>query len=259
VGRIEGMAVAGSLRALAEGLIDYAGLFPPAGLPLAEVAERYEAYRESKDKWMLNRLVLPAGKLAEARLGGGWRVSLLVDADPGALPRQVETLETKLTRRLSLPTYCEAPLEMVTDGFAKVRTGGLTPDAIPAVDSLCRFFRGTAERRLAFKATAGLHHAVRSMRALTYAPDSPRAVMHGFLNVFVAAAFVWHGDGEAVSPVLLEEDPRAFLFGDDELRWRGRRLSTAQLREARRDYAHSFGSCSFEEPVEELREMGLMA
>ena len=39
----------------------------------------------------------------------------------------------------------------------------------------------------------GLHHPIRAERALTYAPDSPRATMHGFLNVFAAAAFAWHG------------------------------------------------------------------
>jgi len=253
------MGVAGSLRALVENLIDYAGLFPPAALPMEEVAKRYAAYRDSKEGWILNRLALPAEKLAEVRMRDDWRIALLVESEPGALPRQVQTLETKLPRRLSLLTYCEAPIEQVTDAFAKVRTGGLTPDAIPPAETVADFLCRAAERRLPFKATAGLHHAVRSRRALTYAADSPRATTHGFLNVFVAAALAWHGDVEAVLPVLLEEDAGAFEFQDEELRWRGRRLSTGQVREARRDFAHSFGSCSFEEPVAELREMGLMA
>ena len=92
-------------------------------------------------------------------------------------------------RRLSLPTYCEAPIDQITDAFAKVRTGGLTPEAIPSSAQLADFLTAAAARKLPFKATAGLHHPVRSMRALTYAPDSPRAVMHGFLNVFTAASF----------------------------------------------------------------------
>jgi hypothetical protein len=252
------MNVPGSLRALAENVIDYAGLFPPAALPLLEVTDRYEQYRSSAENWILNRLVLPAEKLPEMRIGETWRVTLLVDDEPGPLPPQVETLETKLAGRLSLPTYCEAPVESILDGFAKVRTGGLVSEAIPAVATVAEFLTRAAERRLPFKATAGLHHAVRSLRPLTYASNSPRAVMHGFLNVFVAAAFAWHGNLDAVSPVLEEQEPRAFQFLDDELRWHDERLSTEQVRTARRDFAHSFGSCSFVEPVSELREMGLI-
>ena len=82
--------------------------------------------------------------------------------------------------------------------------------------------------------------------------------LHGFVNVFAAAAFAWYGEDDLLVPVLSEEDPRAFEFTDDELRWRSRRLSTAQVEIARRDFAHSFGSCSFEEPVADLRELGFL-
>ena len=247
-----------SLQALLARLIDYAGLFPPANLPPPAVAERYEAYRASPEAWMLNRLVLPVGQ-ASASPPEGWRVTALVDEEPGPLPPAVETLETRLPRRLSLPTYCEAPLERIEGGYAKLRTGGVAPDAIPAAERIARFLVDAAARRLPFKATAGLHHPIRSVRPLTYAADAPRAAMHGFLNVFTAAAFAWQGlEVEGVTGLLNEEDPRAFDFGEDELRWRGRRLSTARIREARRDFAHSFGSCSFEEPLAALRELGLL-
>lgn len=248
-----------SLRALLTNLIDYAGLYPPAALALSDVAAKYDAYRASPNAWMLNRVVLPAAKLAHAPIGDGWRVTLLVDSEPGPLPPQVETFETKLPHRLSLPTYCEAPLDRITGAFAKIRTGGLTPDAIPAPEAIADFLHRAAERRLPFKATAGLHHPIRSLRPLTYAPDSPRAVMHGFLNVFTAAAFAWHGAGrDLLTAVLAEEDARAFEFGD-ELRWRDHRLTAAQIQTARRDFAHSFGSCSFEEPVADLRELGYLS
>jgi hypothetical protein len=83
--------------------------------------------------------------------------------------------------------------------------------------------------------------------------------MHGFLNVFTAAAFAWHGAGrKTVLAVVNEEDAGAFEFLDDELGWRDQRLSTAQVRAARRDFAHSFGSCSFEEPVADLRQLGFL-
>ena len=91
----------GSLRALLTHLIDYAGLYPPAGLPLAAVAEKYKIYLESPESWILNRLVLPHAKLGQAYLETNWRVTLLVNAEPGTLPAQIETLEIKEGRRLS--------------------------------------------------------------------------------------------------------------------------------------------------------------
>src|ERR1017187_7310199 len=124
-----------SLRALLVNLIDYAGLYPPAGLALPAVLENYETYLASPESWMLNRLVLPV---------------------------QVETLETRLPHRLSLPAYCEAPVGGIQGGFVKVRTGGLTPETIPASEALDDFLCEAASSRVAFKATAVLHHPIRS-------------------------------------------------------------------------------------------------
>ncbi|MBZ5726102.1 MAG: hypothetical protein LAP87_14020 [Acidobacteriia bacterium] len=249
--------IPGSLKALLSHLIDYAGLYPPAALPLPAVAANYDAFLDSPESWILNRLILPAARLPEARLEGHWRVSLLVEEEPGALPRQVETLETKLARGLSLPTYCEAPLAEIEGAYAKIRTGGLTPEAIPASEAVAEFLCQAAARRLPCKATAGLHHPLRALHPLTYAPDSPRATMHGFVNVFAAAAFAWHGmDRPETIGVLNESRPDAFEFLDDRMRWRERTLTTAQVEAARRDFAHSFGSCSLTEPVSDLRALG---
>ncbi len=252
--------VPGSLRALLSNLIDYAGLFPPSALPLEIVEERYRGFRASPENWMLNRLVLPLAGLRDARLAREWRVSLLTDTDPGALPIQVETIETKLAGPIAgLPTYCEAPLATVHNAFAKVRTGGLTPDAIPSTEQLGRFLFDAAARRIPFKATAGLHHPMRAVRALTYALDSPRATLHGFLNVFAAAALAWNGmDLGHLVELLEERDAAALQFSEHDLFWNDHRITTAQVEEARREFAHSFGSCSFEEPVTELRELGLL-
>ncbi|HUO31192.1 MAG TPA: hypothetical protein VMU80_18355 [Bryobacteraceae bacterium] len=247
-----------SLRALLENLIDYAGLYPPAGLPIAEVLENYQSYRESPAGWMLNRLVLPAAKLPDAPLRDGWRVTLLVDGEPGPLPPQIETLETKLASRLSLPTYCETALDAVPEGaYAKVRTGGLTPDAIPAPAAIADFLCTAAQLRKAFKATAGLHHPLRSMRPLTYAVDTPRATMHGFVNVFAAAAFAWQGEERAVVlDVLSDGNPESFRFLEGTLRWNSQAVATPRMEAARRAFAHSFGSCSFTEPVADLQALG---
>jgi hypothetical protein len=251
--------IPGSLRALLAGVIDYAGLYPPACLPLAIAIERYNGFLHSPENWILNRLVLPASVLPQTRLDASWRVSLLVDEEPGPLPPQIETLETKLPARLSLPTYCEAPPGVIQGGFAKFRTGGLSPDKIPSAEEVANFLAEAAGRGLPFKATAGLHHPLRSMQPLSYDRESPRALVHGFLNLFAAAAFAWQGSKRAVLVELLEEtDPGAFVFGDEDLRWRNRVLGTGDIRAARLKFAHSFGSCSFEEPVSDLQQLGLL-
>jgi len=247
--------VRGPVRALCSKLIDYAGLFPPAGLVLPAVIENYERYHASPDGWILNRLVLPESVVASAHIREGWRVSLLVgDREPDRpLGPEIETFESKAPGRFSRPTYVEG-----ADGdLLKVRTGGLTPESIPGVADVAGFLCRAAAAKKPFKATAGLHHAIRAERPLTYAPDSPRGVMHGFVNVFVAAGLAWHGAGrDVVVPVLNEMDPGAFALRDDALVWHGYSLSTVQIQAARADFAHGFGSCSFEEPVQDLREMG---
>jgi hypothetical protein len=251
--------VAGSLKALLSNLIDYAGLYPPAGLPLNTVVAKFQRYLDSDQSWMLNRLVLPAAKLTEARVRPGWRVTLLVDSDPEPLPPEVETLESKGNRLLSLPTYCEVPIEEIRDAYAKLRTGGVTPELIPFSGQVATFLHDAAARRLPFKATAGLHHPLRSAQPLTYAPDSPRAVMHGFLNVFVAAAFAWHGaERSLLRDIIKDEEAAAFKFSDDCAEWRGHAIATAAIQDSRRSFAHCFGSCSFEEPVAELQALGLL-
>jgi hypothetical protein len=223
-------------------VVDYAGLYPPASLPLREAIANYERYLRAPEAWMLNRLVLPMETIerGEAALGGEWRVTLLVAEEPGPLPPQVETLETKAGGRLSLPTYCEVPLDRVGDGYAKIRT------ATPRAEDLAEFLCAAAARRVPFKATAGLHHPVRTS-------------MHGFLNVFVGATLAYLGmDRAALADLLNETDPQALEFQDEGLRWRDWRASTEEVMRARREFAHSFGSCSFEEPVNDLRALGLL-
>jgi hypothetical protein len=249
--------VSGSLRALLTNLIDYAGLYPPAALELPAALDNYKRYLASPESWLLNRLVLPVSNLGDIDLGQNWRVTLLVENEPGPLRVQVETFETRQPHKLSLPTYCEVPLDRINGSFAKVRTGGVTTDSVPMPSEIAEFLCQAAARRVPFKATAGLHNPIRGDHPLTYSADSPHAIMHGFVNVFVAAALAWQGnDRAAVIRVLHECDPESFDFFDDALRWRDRRLTTEQIVAARRDFAHSFGSCSFEEPVAGLRALG---
>ena len=141
----------------------------------------------------------------------------------------------------------------------KVRAGGVTADAFPSAEALATFLAASVAARLPVKATAGLHHAIRATYRLTYAPDSPSAPMFGFLNVFLAAADLYDGASPAEArDILNETDAAAFHFDDDGVVWRGRRISTARLAEARADGAVSYGSCSFAEPVEHLQALELL-
>jgi hypothetical protein len=144
-------------------------------------------------------------------------------------------------------------------GRAKVRTGGVTRDAFPSTASLLRFLQSCVGARVPFKATAGLHHPLRAEYRLTYEPGSPTGTMFGFLNVFLAAAFLADGMDESEAALLLEEkSPSAFEFDRRGITWRNHRLGQDALDEARRDVIVSFGSCSFTEPIEELQALNIL-
>jgi len=91
-----------TLRTLLEGTIDYAGLFPPAGLPMGAVAEHYASYRTGPAAWLLGRCVIPAQRLEEFRSairssgvdrsGVAWSVSALTGSDPGADARRIREI-----------------------------------------------------------------------------------------------------------------------------------------------------------------------
>jgi hypothetical protein len=142
---------------------------------------------------------------------------------------------------------------------AKLRCGGITADVFPSSLEVASFLRQCHAAGVSFKLTAGLHHAIRGAYPLTYEANSPTAVMHGFLNVFLAAAWVKAGLGIQETVELLEERTASnFAFLPDAVRWRSRRLSTEAIRETRGNFALSFGSCSFSEPVAELRKLNLI-
>jgi hypothetical protein len=139
---------------------------------------------------------------------------------------------------------------------AKIRTGGVTPEAFPPSEAVIDFMAACQREVVPFKATAGLHHAVRGEYRMTYEPESPKGMMYGFLNVFIAAALLHSGESEATALALLEEsDSSAFRFEDDAIEWGGKRISVEQILASRSEFAISFGSCSFREPVDELAHL----
>lgn len=142
---------------------------------------------------------------------------------------------------------------------AKIRTGGETTDKFPAPGGVIEFIAACSDANVPFKATAGLHHPLRSIHRLTYQPDSPSGLMHGFLNVFLAAAFVRAGMEQSDAIELLEErNANAFHFDSDGIRWRDHRLTLRDIANTRQNFAISFGSCSFMEPIDNLRALHLL-
>lgn len=280
-----------SLRRLLGAAIDYAGLYPPAGLPMDRAVANYEAYLVSADRWALGRFVSPASRLTELKLalndigpgGDPWRVSATLgpdwDADARAIEEfhhrsdaEIDAVEGRVpdpaavaslaARFPGITVYGEVSLapdgiEPVLDALAarglaaKARLGGVTTDAFPEAKAVAAFLVGTTERGLAFKATAGLHHLRRGRYPLTYECDSPVAPMYGYLNLAVAAALAEAGAGPAELEAVLLAE------GADAIRVEGEDLCWRGRRiapgeaERLRSRFHGFGSCSFREPLDE--------
>ncbi len=96
--------------------------------------------------------------------------------------------------------------------FAKIRTGSVRADQIPTTEQVARFIAACAAHSIGFKATAGLHHPLRNEYRLTYDDNPPRAMLHGFLNVFVAAllAFDQRIPIATIEEILCETAPSKF-------------------------------------------------
>ncbi len=331
-----------SLRALLTGLVDYAGLFPPAKLDMAAAVAKYAAHRSSPHAYALARFICPVSRLAEFSTvaakhlpdldaipaGAGvpvaigasgsssappagstqangdvappepWSLSVLID---GPLDQNlqtidefnkahfkthhysavIDTVEIKVAtpegieyalERLpeELYPFFEIPLSGDIRGFAtalagtgagaKIRTGGVTPEAFPAPELVCDFLFAMNTCEVAFKATAGLHHPIRDQHPMTYEANSPRCTMHGFLNVFLAAAMLRECDIDRATAlqVLGEHFIEPFQFEDQGISWRGLKLPTSQLANARENFCICFGSCSFDDPIQDLIRLGVL-
>jgi hypothetical protein len=297
-------------------LVDYAGLFPPAGLDMVEAVGRFAEARRGPHAWMLGRFVVPVSRLAEfdrawARVPGApagppWELSVLGEGDVEAEATEIAAyaagaacaahaaitmLEVKVARDAevdraaaavppSVRLVCEYPQTLPLEeraavlgrlrecgAAAKIRTGGTTPDAIPSAEAVAAFVWECLGSGVPFKATAGLHHAVRGEYRLTASPDSPTVLMHGFLNLFLATALTVRlratGAPRAsavaqIARLLDERGAEPFGFDASGVTWGRVCLPATALADVRRRVALAFGSCSFDEPVDELRRLGLV-
>ena len=285
-----------SATALLTGVVDYAGLFPPAALAMADAVAEYHAARAEGHAWMLGRFVVPAARLQQlaaalTALPAGrpeWRVSAIVrdgsDEDVAAIAEfnnalsrhhaRVDAVETKpaaldgidwLAAQFGagIDLYVEVAPGPDVDRWlgrvaarglrAKVRTGGVTAEAFPTADALAAFLAATVRHKVTFKATAGLHHAVRGAYRLTYEPGAAEAPMYGYLNVLLATAALRAARPLATAEALLRmTDASSLVFAADAVRWGAESFPLSMLRDTRSHHLVSFGSCSFQEPVAEF-------
>ena len=304
-------------HALFGGLIDYAGLFPPAELAMQDAAEEYAAIRSGGHAWMAGRFLVPASRafeLAQTLDGGntqpyalsavvdagttgpGWlgavqtRLATLGDLRAQSAAVRLEMLEAAVPAPAAvrdtfdgpiaqfgmaahtaglrdLAIYVELPRTPRWDdllpgamaalkraGFgAKIRCGGVTQAAFPSSAQIAAFVLAATQTQVAFKATAGLHHPVRGT-------DATGLAMHGFLNVLAAVLLAQAGATQSqLTAALDEEDAAAFTIGPDAFAYREHRFAAAAIRRARTEGLVSYGSCSFEEPIEDLVQMGMLA
>jgi hypothetical protein len=279
-----------AIETLLANLIDYAGLYPPAGLDMRAAVRNYREYRSGKYAFALGRFIVDVARLDEMLEAAGEsfseiRVSAIVPASVSpeeiegilSTPLEIESVEIKCSEPLSicrisevlprhLEPYFEIPIRSgysgavdalaTTGARAKLRMGGLVSESFPPADHVVEWLRLVADRRVPFKATAGLHHPIRSRHRLTFAPDSPIGTMHGFINFFCAAAFIHSGDAQCGKAVLEEEDPNAFRITSDAIAWRSHQWTTEQVRTIRQKFFTSYGSCSFTEPMQDLEALG---
>ena len=270
-----------AIRELLEHIVDYAGTFPPASLPLSEALDNYSRERRGPDSWLLGRLVVSAGSLNELETAlwtssaDEYQLSVILGGDGAAQLAHVRAFNERHAGRARIASveFSPAPapeiaalmrdVESNLDAFfetplgpdlqtrldaiaaagaaAKVRTGGTVASAIPDSAMLADFLHACAQRGLSFKATAGLHHAIRSCYPLTYEPNSSTAVMHGFLNVTVAAALAKTGASRTdISDALMEPSATQLM------------AALPPHLAGMRQFFKSFGSCSFREPADEL-------
>jgi hypothetical protein len=138
-------------------------------------------------------------------------------------------------------------------GF-KLRCGGERPLHVPSSDIVASALSHVIRTKIPFKATAGLHHPMRH-----YANDFG-GMMHGFINVFAAGVI---GKKHKLSQkqlidIIGDEIASNFKLTETNFSWRDLSIRVGDLEQSRHIQFISYGSCSFDEPREDLVELGLL-
>jgi hypothetical protein len=293
-----------SLEALLSGVIDYAGLFPPARLDMRHALADYVRYSRGPEAWIMTRFVCTASRLDELRQeiesqqpadpvpvavigtmssdANGWEDALQSDAESmtdfseqAAEAAEIEAYEIRVPDHekikryvgdlkgfdeaeiyVELPWSDEIPasLTVIADaGYsAKFRTGGISASAFPSVEQVAGVLHDALSTEVAFKLTAGLHHPFP-----TIDPETGGSTQ-GFVNVLVAAALIYSEDlSRTQASAILQDNPESFKFDADGLSWNGFRAGLEAIAEMRHEFI-GFGSCSIDEPLGDLRSVGLL-
>lgn len=230
---------------------------------------------ETEGAWPITALLGDAGTPEFARTVDAVRAFNDRHEQVGAPAMRVDSVEFKVADPSSLDgaldalpedvwPYIEIPLDGDPRGMiaaisgveaaAKFRTGGTTAAAHPNARALSGAILACAQAGVAFKATAGLHRAMRHWNA------AANAHQFGFLSLFAGACLVYARklDAEGLEAMLGDSDPSNFDISDNAIAWQGARIVTREIEEARERFAHSFGSCSFDEPWGDLTALELI-
>ncbi|MET7465946.1 hypothetical protein [Nonomuraea sp. NPDC005501] len=255
-----------STAVLFTALVDDAGLFPPTSLHMSDALARHRRDQEHGGQVLTHRFLCPASRLDALRREEfvPRRIGLIVDTPEippfedlpvdiveVPMPPDSSVAATALGVAGRLPRgvrlFVEVPAHRVgtdvPEGVGlKVRCGGATSDAFPPVEHLAVFIRSCVEQEIPFKATAGLHHAVRHF------DPSLGTDRHGFLNLVLAVC-------EAVE----RRDPVPALRATDAARLvaLARQVDPETAKHAR-ELLVSYGSCNTAAPLGDLRELGLI-
>jgi hypothetical protein len=144
---------------------------------------------------------------------------------------------------------------LAAHGFGfKLRCGGQEASAFPESSVVAEVLAAAATFEVPLKATAGLHHPLRRR------DETLGAWMHGFINLFVAAilAATERISAETLIDILDDQNPASFHFSEDSISWRGLGVDLEAIAAGRQNAIHSFGSCSFDEPRDDLRHLGYL-
>ncbi len=237
-------------------LVDDAGLFPPTSLPMADALARHRADLAGGNPVLTHRFLCTAGRLPELRdhLDRPIRLGLILDTPdlPPLDGLDVELVEVPGGRIVDLGdlqarqfvevTAAQLPIDLPPGVGLKVRCGGTVATAFPSAQELGAFISYCAELGVPFKATAGLHNAVRHF-------DPALGVdRHGFLNLVLAVCAAVQGEDPV--PVLRTTDVgelvRLAHAVPDDVAVRARELLV------------SYGSCSTSTPIEDLLALDLI-
>lgn len=279
-----------------DGILDYAGLFPPASLSLAAAVEDFYTILDSNEGWITGRMVVPAAKLAE--FGAAWReieeeekAILCVTASGGDSFAQtlaedskllaesdkyeVATYEIRATTLEELKTNLKLLEKLPGEKFVEISSDSDLTEWLPVLAETEDLYvktrlGGTMPGSVPSSAFVAdwivsctqLDLPFKLTAGLHHPfPNRNKETgdhQHGFLNVLAATYLAAdHDFSRSEIEKLLDAEPEAMAWDSGGLTWEGQRISALEL-ESARDFFLSFGSCSVAEPIEDLRAYRLI-